>query len=1014
MTQQDGQAAGTTPEGESHGPGASETSDAQAVTSGTSTGPCPPAPPVGGLLDYSDPTKCNPALPIRLNREDFRFGRFVRLFTVRGAQRGPAVIPRHIVQPEVSDDVLKQIHHLPEDISLPLVWGGPPPFEDWCGTPKPRPHQGRKLPLDIPDVPVDLGDMMSTGTIALDGQRYPLNIDDDTAQQLLGGSSVVLGLETVHGKRLIRLAPESRDLPPGPGGSVRYAVRDLAAFVRDPVIALAGARSSRVKLSDANLRELHEIGVTRVGDIGHDRAVVYVEVANTPEPRGLPDSDMPREGAVTFSGSGGAPTGKAITYIEMKATAIKDEAGQATVDLERMRAQLRRALGAELELVLHLPYRQQWTLLGYSRGELLSSISLTPQEEVTIELFTWDRTKRDAEQQSSLEREGTLSLDQTSRLTTELMNEVTRNSDWGWNVDGKITVPVKGADVGFGGGVNDQQTLNRVDRATVQAISEAVEKATSRVKATHQTKVVETHEYGRETRTTRKIKNPNMCRVLTFDYFGVDASMCVRTTPLPDEARICVLTPNPVQAPLDRAFILGYEVELRSALENRAALATYEAAFAAAKRLAASERYCKYKCGARCSCDASPPQPQTTPVPAPSGSTTDPAAVRNAAITEAKKRVASAAGQLRSAIGAVADASLTPICSVALRSLNFFSPPADSEWVNPKAEYRRYLYRSIVLEHLAVSFWSKCRDFRASNDNGPEALERALHAGDLDLGTILNLSILQLRYQAAQFKFAYDVIKGLCANPVPLVDPANLGFDDGGMGAAFDAARQALDAYKAANDIPVIASASAPSTPSTTSAPASVAEQALPPFDPAALAADSVMVDALLSHLTRNESYYRHAIWREMDAVDRFRYLSLALGDDFPRMVDMEVVGYVGDRVALPIVEGALPELDAWLVEIATREEAEHSERLVTVPTGSVVASGRLDECDVCEDYIVRHRELDLQAKAADVEAACERARQEKFESDRRERRLQEVPPLLDAPQPAAPELRIQLQNDPS
>ena len=33
------------------------------------------------------------------------------------------------------------------------------------------------------------------------------------------------------------------------------------------------------------------------------------------------------------------------------------------------------------QFVLYLPYRQTWELLGYSRGELLNSISLGPQEE---------------------------------------------------------------------------------------------------------------------------------------------------------------------------------------------------------------------------------------------------------------------------------------------------------------------------------------------------------------------------------------------------------------------------------------------------------------------------------------------------------------------------------------------------------------------------------------------------------------------------------------------------------
>ena len=44
---------------------------------------------------------------------------------------------------------------------------------------------------------------------------------------------------------------------------------------------------------------------------------------------------------------------------------------------------------SSFRVAFYLPYRQEWQLDGYSRGRMVNSLTLGPQEEQTIEIFKW-------------------------------------------------------------------------------------------------------------------------------------------------------------------------------------------------------------------------------------------------------------------------------------------------------------------------------------------------------------------------------------------------------------------------------------------------------------------------------------------------------------------------------------------------------------------------------------------------------------------------------------------------
>ena len=85
--------------------------------------------------------------------------------------------------------------------------------------------------------------------------------------------------------------------------------------------------------------------------------------------------------------------------------------------------------------------------------------------------------------------------------------------------------------------------------------AKGTKKAATRVKNSRQTKVSETTESGREERVTRKLKNPNMCRVLNLDYFEVLSNYTVTTRLAAEEARLCLLVANPLTIGFDRATV---------------------------------------------------------------------------------------------------------------------------------------------------------------------------------------------------------------------------------------------------------------------------------------------------------------------------------------------------------------------------------------------------------------------------------------------------------------------------
>ena len=634
------------------------------------------------------------------------------------------------------------------------------------------------------------------------------------------------------------------------------------------------------------------------------------------------------------------------------------------------------------EFALHLPYVQTWELLGYSRGALLNSISLAPQEESTIEIFSWERVKRTREESLSEEQESTQEVTFTDKDSREVLKELTRDTSFTFHAGLELQVPVEGVTIGGGVSADTKDALRDFSRATQQMVNEVVRKASARTKTSRQTKVTESEEFGSETKVARKLRNPNMCHTLNIDHFEILANYRVTTTLLLDQVRLCVLVQIPVAdaaMQVSREFLLSHEGALRRALLSP----VYAKGFDAARLLATWQRLCEVKCAPPCPCQV----PAGVP---PTG---------NPAVDAARAQVENAAGMVAAAIKKVNEATPKDLCDLAcLRTSG-----DEAAWTAAKLLYHQWLYGRLM-DLIASRWWATALQFSQDTDRSPEAAEQLLLAANAQPADIFNLALLPVRFWAEALVIANSLLAQGCWNL--WVMSTNIGFDDAGLNSTLTRLRAAVAAYHAAIE--------AAQNPPPGNQPVE-ADTSPPEFPPKDLASALVDEAALLAHVHDNAAYYQYVIWQALDPSDRTT--ALAGQGALLSFLGDEVLGHVSTKIALPFRLGSNPDVAAWFQgNVLDNDGLKETPQpfAITLPTPGVMTETRLGQCNGCEEFIGRHRELDLQQKTAEVALAQYRAELEKSEAQRYQMRLAQKPPVLEDPDTSRDigAIRIILQDD--
>jgi hypothetical protein len=164
-----------------------------------------------------------------------------------------------------------------------------------------------------------------------------------------------------------------------------------------------------------------------------------------------------------------------------------------------------------------LDYQQEWRHDGFTLGDLSSSMSLLPGEELTVEVSSWQRTKSEISQESDDTTRQQLENEQRSTDERSCTRETAAQNGWSVSASASVGTPVWSASV------NASATGSSSERAeqSNRELREATTNATTEVSARRAIKLTQTSEAGSESTTTRRIRNPNQSQTVTYNFFQV-------------------------------------------------------------------------------------------------------------------------------------------------------------------------------------------------------------------------------------------------------------------------------------------------------------------------------------------------------------------------------------------------------------------------------------------------------------------------------------------------------------
>jgi hypothetical protein len=905
------------------------------------------------------PGECHQPLPLNPIVDTFRFSKFIGIVRDVDGNATKVVLPRSGLLKSYSrvlagHDATATVIDLEGGIAL----GDDPDSAEI------------KQPLARRVVVDSVEELVANPTLTVDGTAYSLNLDAAAIRKLLSAEPAAVEAVSVETGKATKKAGSPRILlrvhpkaPPTRPASLDVEITDLAAFLTRPHIRGVDGGTVQVPLTSELIGGLRRHGraEVRVGD-----AAVTLKVSSDPAGFGSPAYEVSRQAAtvapappITSSGPGQPPPGQPSTSLETRV-------GQTSPPT--------------FELALHVQWIQEWRLKGYSRGVLLNTIALAPQEETTLEIFTWDRRKTQVERTSSVESDESLERSDTVRDTTDVMRQAQSSSEFAFHADGTVGVNIYDVvKIGVTVGASEKDTFANLSKTSTNFIHENVSKSASRVKQSRQTKVSESMESGREERVTRKIRNPNMCHALNLDYFEELANYEVVTRFSAPDAGLVLLVENPLKDKFDRWALRVFETPLSRVLMDR----DLAPGFAAARLLDSRDRACPVLCR-RCHCLGGSGSPSPDAVAALQAQLSLLAAMTAAFET-----------------GSVYIDQWFEILEksdyYAMRMQVFLD--TTRWWV-----YGELLRLGAPQVYAALrSLFQSRQSNTAPTIDQADALRQALD----DLGGIPGIQPKKLFAEnKGQLERAignqYSVYRLTSKEPtmdpylIPFVYASGLldTFNDRGLVPALSRFLALYDGAVAAQKATTAAQALEAEEEKSAS------EALLSAFGLREVSDGLEREAALLDHLNLHGDYYRAMLWNALNPSTQLGFLQPLLPAE---VVEPHAVGFIGRRIAFPIRIDAVPGAKKLLDDlVATNQGLDNLTRneLVTMPTPAVTLEARLGACDACEDFLRDHRKLDLAQKETEIELAKQRVEQEKLETERYQARLNLTPPNLDDPDP--------------
>lgn len=784
---------------------------------------------------------------------------------------------------------------------------------------------------------VDLDQLVASKRVTVDGGWKPIKIDGSSILSLLNGGAAVASYKdktgdtvpvVLSGKNSIRAkAVDNYDL--------QVTVSDLAQLAVNPKLKLAPRRT--LNLDAVSLQELVTKGRTSK-DV--DGLKVLVTVPSPPLTR-------------------------------------SEAAEESESELQPNRP-------GPLKLALYLPLKQEWKFRGYLRGQLVRNIPLSPEEEVVVELFSWDRRRKSATVDLSSVSERAWDASAALHDSTQVLLELTKSSGSQVQPNGSFGLDLQVVKFNLGVQANIQNQVQDVAKRTVETVRDFTSKASARLSDTRHTHIEETHEVGWEQRVTRKFRNPNLCHTLNLEFFDIIASYLVTTSSDLKKSSICVALPNPVVFdPTNRIELRKWEYILRPSL----LAPELEEGFDAVRLLAAHSKLCTFV-----HWNCLPQDPVTKSVD-------ETTALRSKweAVVKAYYAVAQNSSPKKLMDTFKDDDDNRPDISEAHKFRSWLYRIAIAASAYTVYEYLQGLMPQFQLTGqapLTLQFSDELAD-------DLRARVQAVPDGSLDPQTLLQQQSESLRHRVVQ-EYEDRSDKSFKGHDfLEWVDEYSLfSLDDSGL-------NQAVKAFSASYDAlhTVLPPVGAPEGDKDLDVRAVYSYQEL------AQAAERE--EALVAHLASNRDHYRAVLWMARSEGDRHK--DLEAYENLSSFIVPQPIGNIGPDLAFPLDEGALPEVANWMDTNVRSQQSSgpglNVEELIELRTGQLTLDGRLGNCSVCEDYIEEIRRIDINLKDAQAEEALARANQERAEAVRRAKKVLGDNPDLENPTRTVHEFRLGIDD---
>lgn len=214
-------------------------------------------------------------------------------------------------------------------------------------------------------------------------------------------------------------------------------------------------------------------------------------------------------------------------------------------------------------VALCVSLEQVWEPKGYTRGELINTISLAPGEQLTLELHSWDKSTFKSEEELATELELKASETLTQRDALTVARQVATQT--AGHLNANATVPIKGIPVALDGGVSGQLNTNLEE--TLERTRERTVEASQVLKTSRKLRIEVARDVGRERKQAHVVSNTNRCHSVNCHYFEVMSNYLVTTRVV--AVRPCLLLPN-ARPEITPAWVLCHEAALREALLDQA------------------------------------------------------------------------------------------------------------------------------------------------------------------------------------------------------------------------------------------------------------------------------------------------------------------------------------------------------------------------------------------------------------------------------------------------------------